>query len=58
MTFSGAFPAEYGNSTVGVFDLKIRNGNDEKIETTAQVGLFGAELLVEGPLSKKNGSSF
>lgn len=56
--FSGAFPAEYGNSTAGVFDLKIRNGNDEKIETTAQVGLFGAELLVEGPLSKKNGSSF
>lgn len=51
--FSGAFPAEYGNSTAGVFDLKIRNGNDEKIETTAQVGLFGAELLVEGPLSKK-----
>ena len=56
--FSGAFPAEYGNSTAGVFDLKIRNGNDEKIETTAQVGLFGAELLFEGPLSKKNGSSF
>ena len=42
--FSGAFPAEYGNSTAGVFDLKLRNGNDEKIETTAQVGLFGAEL--------------
>ena len=56
--FSGAFPAEYGNSTAGVFDLKLRNGNDEKIETTAQVGLFGAELLVEGPLSKKSGASF
>ena len=56
--FSGAFPAEYGNSTAGVFDLKLRNGNNEKIETTAQVGLFGAELLVEGPLSKKSGASF
>ena len=56
--FSGAFPAEYGNSTAGVFDLKLRNGNNEKIETTAQVGLFGAELLIEGPLSKKSGASF
>ncbi len=29
--FSGAFPAEYGNSTAGIFDLKIRNGNNEKL---------------------------
>ena len=56
--FSGAFPAEYGNSTAGVFDLKIRNGNNEKTEFTAQVGLFGAELLMEGPLSKKSPASF
>ncbi|MFT7073503.1 MAG: hypothetical protein ACJAX3_002500 [Patiriisocius sp.] len=30
--FTGAFPAEYGNALAGVFDLKIRNGNDEKFE--------------------------
>ena len=40
--FSGAFPAEYGNTTAGVFDLKIRSGNYEKLEFTGQVGLFGA----------------
>ena len=56
--FSGAFPSEYGNSTAGVFDLKIRNGNSEKTEFTGQVGLFGAEFLVEGPLSKKSYASF
>ena len=56
--FSGAFPSEYGNSTAGVFDLKIRNGNSEKTEFTGQVGLFGAEFLVEGPLSKKSSASF
>lgn len=56
--FSGAFPAEYGNSTAGVFDLKIRNGNSDKTEFTGQVGLFGAELLMEGPLSKKSAASY
>ena len=56
--FSGAFPAEYGNSTAGVFDLKIRNGNSEKTEFTGQVGLFGAEFLMEGPLSKNSSASY
>jgi len=56
--FSGAFPAEYGNSTAGVFDLKIRNGNSNKTEFTGQVGLFGAEFLMEGPLSKESPASY
>mgnify|MGYP001382919732 CR=1 FL=1 len=56
--FSGAFPSEYGNSTAGVFDLKIRNGNSEKTEFTGQMGLFGGEFLVEGPLSKKSAASY
>ena len=56
--FSGAFPSEYGNSTAGVFDLKIRNGNNEKTEFTGQVGLFGAEFLMEGPLSKNSAASY
>ena len=56
--FSGAFPSEYGNSTAGVFDLKIRNGNSDKTEFTGQVGLFGAELLMEGPLSKESSASY
>ncbi len=56
--FTGAFPAEYGNSIAGVFDLKMRNGNNEKYEGSAQIGLLGMEAMVEGPLSKKSKSSF
>jgi hypothetical protein len=56
--FTGAFPAEYGNALSGVFDLKMRNGNDEHYEFTAQVGFNGLEAGAEGPLSRKNGSSF
>ena len=56
--FTGAFPSEYANGIAGVFDLKMRNGNNEQYEGSAQLGFFGTELLLEGPISKKNGSSF
>ncbi len=55
---TGAFPAEYGNAVAGAFDLKMRNGNADKYEFTAQLGLLGTELAAEGPISRKNGSSF
>jgi hypothetical protein len=56
--FTGAFPAEFGNTVSGVFDLKLRNGNNEKYETAAQFGFLGTELISEGPLSKKSKSSY
>lgn len=56
--FTGAFPAEYGNSTAGAFDLKMRNGNKDRYEVTGQLGFLGTELAAEGPISKKNSSSF
>lgn len=55
---SGAFAADYGNATAGVFDLKMRSGNNEKYEFLGQVGFNGFELGAEGPLSKKQNSSF
>ena len=56
--FMSAFPAEYGNSTSGVFDLKLRNGNNNKHEFTGQFGLFGLEALAEGPMGKNGNSSY
>jgi hypothetical protein len=55
---TGAFPAEYGNRTAAVFDLKLRVGNNEKREYTAQAGINGFELGAEGPISRKKGSSY
>ena len=55
---TGAFPAEYGNGYSGVFDLNMRNGNSEKYEFMGQAGFSGFELGAEGPLFKKNKSSF
>lgn len=56
--FTGAFPAEFGNAYAGVFDLKLRRGNNEKHEYTAQVGFNGAELMAEGPFNQHKKASY
>ena len=56
--YTGAFPAEFGNSYAGIFDLRLRSGNNEKHEFSGQLGFLGTELFAEGPLSKKSGSSY
>lgn len=55
---TSAFPAQYGNANGGVFDLRIRNGNNQKFEFLGQVGFNGFEVGAEGPLGKKGGGSF
>lgn len=55
---TGAFAANYGNATSGVFDLRMRQGNNEKHEFIAQLGFNGFELGAEGPFSKKNNAAF
>jgi hypothetical protein len=56
---TGAFPAEYGNANAAVFDVNFRNGNADKYEFTGQMSAYsGLEFLAEGPISKKNNSSF
>ncbi len=55
--FTGAFPAQYGNALSGVFDMMLRNGNDQQYEHTAQLGTLGVEFGSEGPFKKgKQGS--
>jgi hypothetical protein len=55
---TGAFPAEYGNATSGVFDINIRNGNNKRNEKTIQLGALGLEALIEGPFNKNSKSSY
>ena len=56
--FTGAFPAEYGNGTAAVFDLKLKNGNTERREGSFQFGVMGAELAFEGYFNKKSKANF
>jgi hypothetical protein len=55
---TGAFASEYGNATSGVFDLRLRSGNNEKAEYTFQAGVLGVDFAAEGPLSKKHNGSY
>lgn len=55
---TAAFPAEYGNALAGVFDLQMRSGNNEKTEFLAQMGFNGFEFGAEGPINKKNNSTY
>jgi len=56
--YTGAFPAEYGNATAGVFDMQLRNGNSHDHEYAFQVGVQGIEAAAEGPFSKNGAGSY
>src|SRR5690554_1825549 len=56
--FMSAFPADYGNSISGVFDLRLRNGNTDKHEFTGQFGFLGTEVMAEGPINREKRSSY
>lgn len=56
--FTAAFPAQYGNATSGIFDLKMRNGNFDKREYSFQSGLLGIQASLEGPFSAKSNASY
>lgn len=55
---TSAFPAQYGNATAGVFDLKLRDGNNQTREFMGQIGFNGFEFGAEGPFSKTSKASY
>ena len=56
--FTGSFPADYGNAISGVFDMRMRTGNNEKHEYWFGIGWNGLEFGTEGPISKQSGASY
>lgn len=56
--FTSTFNANYTNSLSGVFDVKMRAGNNSKYEHLVQIGTVSEELTSEGPVSKKHHSSY
>ncbi|GAB3891916.1 carboxypeptidase-like regulatory domain-containing protein [Larkinella knui] len=56
--YTGAFAPEYGDVLSGVYDVKLRAGNNEKREAVLGVGILGTDLTVEGPFKKGYGGSY
>lgn len=55
---TGAFAPEFGDALSGVYDLRLRTGNNEQTECIFGLGLLGTEMTVEGPFKKGYGGSF
>lgn len=56
--YTGAFSPEFGDVLSGVYDVKLRAGNNERFESTFGFGLIGTDFTLEGPLKKGYGGSF
>ncbi|MEX2379959.1 MAG: TonB-dependent receptor, partial [Vicingaceae bacterium] len=56
--YTGAFSPQFGNALSGIFDMKLRKGNDEKREYSASLGVLGTDLTAEGPFKKGEKSSY
>jgi hypothetical protein len=56
--YTGAFPAQYANTTAGVFDLRMRTGNSDRHEYWCEIGWNGLEFGAEGPFSRKHPAAF
>ncbi len=52
--YSGAFPANRGNSLSSVMEFKQIDGNDEKLTGSFILGSSDIGLTLDGPLSKKS----
>lgn len=51
--YSGAFPANRGNSLSSVFNFKQRDGRDDRVGATFMLGASDAGLTLEGPIGEK-----
>jgi hypothetical protein len=56
--FTGAFSPEYGDATSGVFDMKLKNGNNEQHEYTAAISTLGIDMTAEGPFKTGHRASY
>jgi hypothetical protein len=56
--FTGAFAPEYGDATSGIFDMKLKRGNNERREYTAGISTLGLDITAEGPFKEGGRGSY
>jgi len=54
--YKGAFPAEYGGRTSSVLDIRMKDGNNQKMAVSGGIGNIFSRISVEGPLQKDKSS--
>lgn len=53
----GGFPAKYNGRLSSIFDIRLKDGNNQKLSGSLSLGLLMSSLTLQGPLIK-NKSSF
>ncbi len=54
--YKGSIPAEYGGRLSSVLDIRMKEGNDQKMRYSGSVGLISTNLMAEGPIKKDKAS--
>ena len=55
---TGGFPAKYGDKMSSVFEMKMKDGNKELMNTDLNVNLGGFGAMIDGPVSEKGSVVF
>ena len=56
--YKGGFPARYGGRLSSVVDLRMKDGNKFKRESSLTLGLISSQLTTEGPIKRGESSYF
>ncbi len=56
--YKGAIPAQFGDASSSVFDIKTRNGAMDEYFGNATVGLLSSKFTLHGPIVKEKASFF
>jgi hypothetical protein len=54
--YKGGMPANFGGRLASVEDIKMKDGNDQKLGLSGGIGLIDSRLTLEGPIEKGKGS--
>jgi len=54
--YKGNTTAQYGGRLSSVMDVRMNNGNNQKISVNGGIGVIASRLTVEGPIVKNKGS--
>jgi outer membrane receptor for ferrienterochelin and colicin len=54
--YKGSFPARYGGRLSSVIDIKMKEGNQQKLAGEAGIGLLSSRFTLEGPIQKGKSS--
>ncbi|MBL7810943.1 MAG: TonB-dependent receptor plug domain-containing protein [Bacteroidetes bacterium] len=54
--YKGGFPAEYGGRLSSILDIRMKDGNRQRLAGSGGIGILSSRLTLEGPIVKDKAS--